>query len=166
MLLRKGEKKNYTDIVGKSKHNLKKVWSILKGIINRNKRNALQENFKLNNGSVISDKLLKSEKFNDFFIGIGPSLANKIPKQNISPKQYMGTRILNSIYLSPVLESELQNIIMNLRNAAPGYDGIAFQTLKCSLEYIKPHFNPYLQPLLTARSIHFRVENSECITVV
>ena len=44
-----------------------------------------QSKFKLSDGSITYDKSVVSEKFIEFFTGIGPSLAKKIPKQTLSP---------------------------------------------------------------------------------
>ena len=136
LLIRKAEKMHYADIISKNKSNLKKVWGILKGIINRSKKSVSQERFKLNDNTLTTDKQMISEKFNDFFVGIGPSLANKIQPQNIAPEQYLGDRILQSIYLSPVTESEILKIIKDMKNAASGYDDISPQTLKMSVHHI------------------------------
>ena len=74
---------------------MKKTWGILKNINNRNKTKKIQSQFKLNDGSITSNKLVISDKFNDFFINIGPTLANKIPKQSKLPEAYLGSKIEN-----------------------------------------------------------------------
>ena len=135
-LIKTAEKNHYANVIEKSKNNLQKMWSILKSIINRNKKKSIQSKFRLNNGTVITDGLQISEKFNDFFTGIGPSLAKKIPEQTVSPDQYLGDRLLNSIYLSPVTENEIYKIVQSLKNSAPGHDEISPQTLKSSVNYI------------------------------
>ena len=65
-----------------------------------------------------------SNKFNEFFVNIGPNLAKKIPQLGIDPLKYMGGPERESIFLSPVTCSEIHNIIVNLKNDAPGYDEI------------------------------------------
>ena len=60
---------------------MKKTWATMKSIVNRNKNKQIQNKFKLNDGTVTSNKLVICEKFNDFFIGIGPSLAKKFPNK-------------------------------------------------------------------------------------
>ena len=77
-LLLKAEKKYYSDILNINKGNMRKKWSIMKETIGRNKQKKLQGKFRLYDGSITSDKYIISERFNDFFIGIGPSLAGKI----------------------------------------------------------------------------------------
>ena len=45
---------------------IEKSWEIIKNIINKNKTPIFQSTFKLNNGSIISDKKAVSEHFNEF----------------------------------------------------------------------------------------------------
>ena len=71
-----------------------------------------------------------SERFNDFFVNIGNSLSRCIPVVNTSPTEYMGERLLCSIFLEPVAPQELDEIIKSLKNGAPGSDGITAQILK------------------------------------
>ena len=58
----------------------KKTWGVLEDIVNKSKARKIQSEFKLNDGNITSNKLVISEKFNEFFINIGPSLAEKFLK--------------------------------------------------------------------------------------
>ena len=77
-----------------------------------------------------------SEKCNDFFTGIGPSLAKKIPSQVISPLYYMGDRGHQSIFLEPVHYSEIDAIMKDMKNTAPGHDGITLHWQCPPLKFI------------------------------
>ena len=77
------------------------------------------------------------EKFNDFFISVGPNLANKIPNQTKSPLSYLGDRLPNTIFLEPVSDEEVEGIVNNLKNSAPGYDEITASILRFSLPVIR-----------------------------
>ena len=79
-LLKAAEKKYYSHLVLVNKSNWKKIWSIIKNIINRNKRKYINRKFKLSDGSITKDKQLISDKFKDFFINVGPNLAKRIEK--------------------------------------------------------------------------------------
>ena len=51
-------------------------------MINKNKSGQnKQTNFMLSNGSVTDGKQTVAEKFNDFFVNVGPNLAKTIPEQ-------------------------------------------------------------------------------------
>ena len=71
-----------------------------------------------------------SNKFNEFFINIGPNLAKLIPNQQLSPLHFMGDPIKNSIFLCPVTSSEISEILRSLKNGTPGYDEINAVLLK------------------------------------
>ena len=109
------EKQFYAELLNNCQDNIKKSWQIIKGIVNRNKSNQLQTKFQLDNGSFTTDGYVISNKFNDFFINIGPNLAANIPKQNRSPLDLMDQPLLNSIYLSEVTSEEITYILKSLK---------------------------------------------------
>ena len=129
-ILIKEEKKYYANLLKSNKSNMKKTWSILKEIVNKGKQSQIQSKFKVSDNSITTNKTLISDKFNDFFTSIGPSLAKKIPQQNVSPMEYMQEKLVNSMFMEPVKEDEVTTIISNLKNSAPGHDEITAGTLK------------------------------------
>ena len=108
----------------------------MKSIVNKNKSKQNQSKFKLNDGSVTTNKLEICEKFNNFFIGIGPTLANKIPKQSQSLESFMTAQLFNSLYLSNVSHEEVINIVNYLKPSSPGYDEISADILRLILPSI------------------------------
>ena len=80
-LLINAESNYYNDQILTHRNNIRKTWSIIKTIINKNKGDqSKQTKFMLSDGSVTDDKQAV-EKFNDFFVNVGPNLAKKIPEQ-------------------------------------------------------------------------------------
>ena len=136
-ILIKAEKEYYSKLLEANRGNMKKTWSVLKEVINKKKYSKTQTQFKLSDGSLLSNQSLISEKFNDFFINIGPNLAEKIPSQTITPEDYLGNRLINSILLSPVTEKEFDEIIKSLKKCSPGYDELNKDILDLSLPIIK-----------------------------
>ena len=132
-VLKIAEKKHYAELLENCKNNTSKTWKVIKSIINRNKRQQIQSKFKLNDGLFTSNKATISNKFNDFFVGIGPNLAKRIEKQSISPQQYLGDRLTCTIFLQPVYDDEIVKIVNSLNNSAPGYDDLPADILKLSL---------------------------------
>ena len=112
------------------------AWKIIKGVINRNRINKVNERFKLHDGSVTTDPKVISNKFNVLFVNVGPSLANKILHQDTPPKHYLRNRALYSFDLEPVTENEIRRLIQFLKEAAAGYDGLRSSILKLSLPHI------------------------------
>ena len=138
-LLKVAEKKYFNDLLMANKNNMKKTWSIIKGIINKNRVQRCNKKFKIDDNNVLTDPVAICNQFNNFFVNIGPTLAKKIPKHNNNPQQYLGDRILNSIYLSPVNESEINKIVSQLKDNSPGYDGIKSSVLKLSMPSLCGH---------------------------
>ena len=107
----------------------------MKSIINCNKVPIYQTKFKYN-GSEISDGKDISNKFNDFFINIGPTLANAIPHTSKSPLNYLGASVSETIFLSPVTGNEIGKLLLSLKNTATGYDDINSMSLKLCSQYV------------------------------
>ena len=129
-LIKIAERKYYADLLENNKSNLKKTWNILKTIINKKKVHKVNENFKLSDDSITSDKMVISENFNEFFVNVGYNLAKRIPNVNVSPRDFMGDRLIESIYLEAVTSVEIDQIIKELENGAPGCDDITAFVLK------------------------------------
>ena len=72
---------------------MKKSWGVIKSIINKNQKTHIQGRFKIGEHLITTDNELISNKFNDFFINIGPTLAKSIPHGNKSPLSYLGNRL-------------------------------------------------------------------------
>ena len=81
-------------------------------------------------------KKIISEKFNDFFINVGPNLAKAIPKINKTPLYSMKNKIIESMYVEPVTIDEITKLIENLKNTACGWDDLSTKFIKLSLEFI------------------------------
>ena len=74
------EKRYYANLLATNRGNMIKTWVILKGIVNKNKSNQSQSKFKFSDGTITNDKYMICEKFNEFFVSVGPNLAKKIPE--------------------------------------------------------------------------------------
>ena len=109
----------------------KGTWKVLKELINKsNHKAACNSSFKYKD-SVINDKKEVSNKFNEFYVNVGPSLAKKIPTVNNDPLEYLNGSYNNSLFLNPVVEEEVYKIIMNIKNnKANGYDDISINIVK------------------------------------
>ena len=101
----------------------------MKNMVNRNRIKKVQSTFILPDGSVTENRSLISEKFNDFFINIGPNSAKKIPDLGMTPLNHMGPSAAHAIFLSQVTNIEIIQIIQDLKNDAPGYDEISASAL-------------------------------------
>ena len=140
-LLRIAEKQHITTLLEKYKLNMKKTWTIMKDIINKNDRPPECTLFKQND-KIISDKKEICNAFNNFFINIGSTLDKKIEHTDINPLNFMHGNFQSCLFLKPVCENELLLIINKMKaNSSPGWDGITSESIK------KTHLN-ILQPLI------------------
>ena len=113
------------------------MWSIIKNINNRNKEKYTNRRFKLSDGSITNDKKFISNKFNDF-INVGPTLANRIERQDKNPEQFMKAKVTYSLYLEPVTEQEIHQLVSSLKKSSPGYDNLSASILQLGLPEICP----------------------------
>ena len=109
------EKQYYHDLILKYKYDMKRLWGLIKDIINRNKKVAFQTKFRIGNDDVTTDKNIISNKFNDFFINIGPTLARAIPDSKNKPSHYLGQRLGETVFLAPVTQEEIKLKINHLK---------------------------------------------------
>ena len=70
------------------KGNLKCSWKLIKEVLNKNNfKMELPDNIK-ENESLITNKIQISNKFNEYFVNVGPNLANKIKDNNVNFKTF------------------------------------------------------------------------------
>ena len=105
-LLRTAERKYYKDLILEHKSNLKKSWQILKMIINKRKSKPLCKEFKCN-GETIKDDVKISNKFNNFFVNVGSSLASGIPPSTKNATDFIRHDSVSKFYLTSVTEDEI-----------------------------------------------------------
>ena len=109
-----------------------------KKIIGKKKCNneTLPKHLILDNIEICDAKFI-AEKFNEFFVNIGPNLANKIPQCDLNFKSYLPT--VNTTLKETVLsEDEFEEIFKSLkRNKAPVHDGLDVNIITSVYEFIK-----------------------------
>ena len=118
-----------------NKNNLKKTWGIIKQVINKSKCSKLSSEF-LHNGSILNDKQSIANAFNYYFVNIGPTLASKIPQLGIDYRNFMPQQNNMSFFLCPGEELEVKKITLQLKDGAPGKDGIMSKAIKCISDHV------------------------------
>ena len=63
-------------------------------------------------------------------------MAKKIPNCSKHYKEFLPPASLQSIYIEPVTENELNKIIKELNDGAPGYDEVSAKCIKCVSNHI------------------------------
>ena len=142
----------YTTHFENYKGDIKMTWSVINDALNRNakpKQNNIR--FKIND-EVITDKQIIANKFNIFFVNIGPSLSKEIKApSNKFFCDYLTKRYQLTFEFETVHEETIFEHINELKNKnSTGKDGISsklLKTIKTSL--IKPLTLIFNQMLIT-----------------
>lgn len=130
-LIRKSKRQYYEIKFNQTKTNLKQTWKNINNIIGRNKQQHVQKQFKSTDGQTVTDPEEISNDFNDFFINVGPNLAAKINTKENKYYDYLKNPVQSNMYMSPITENEILNIISNLDpNKSPGHDDIGNLLIK------------------------------------
>ena len=90
------------------------------------------------NNTIITHKKIISDKFNDYFINVGKTLAAQISKSGPSFDKYLPEPNPESIFLVPTNEREISNIILSIKNSAPGHDGMSAKVIKPIIDILAP----------------------------
>ena len=133
-LIKVAEKHHYRDLLIKYSNDTKKSWVVIKSIISKNQKIHIQGRFKNGEISITPDNELISNKFNYFIINIGPTLAKSIPRIDKSPL-ILGNRLTESIYLAPVNENGIGQLIKSLKDTAAGFHDLNLCDLKYPLSF-------------------------------
>ena len=134
-ILRRAEKAYYSEELRKVKGNIKNTWDVLKRASNRLKKETVNCTSFQHNSSTICHPAEISQKFNEYFVNVGPSLAKNITKPTHGKvEDFLKGNYINSMLLTPVDSHEVLNVINSLKwNKATGYDDINVNIVKlCS----------------------------------
>ena len=93
--------------------NIKKTWQIIKKIINKTINLNFVDSFKLNK-VTISNKQAIVNKFNEYFVDIGPALAEKIPPPSDSHDSFLKNNYKNSFALLLTNAEEILSIVSDM----------------------------------------------------
>ena len=96
------------------------------------KSKLLPKEFTGNNSEEIINNLHEiANKFNEYFINVGPGIANKLPNTERTFNDYLSNKCQNSFFIEPVTKLEVEAEIKNLNSKkSPGYDGINIKIIK------------------------------------
>ena len=112
------EKTYYSNLLEENKNNIKETWKILNNIINKKGKNPqYPQHFNDLNGDVIKEEKTAANKFNEFFVNVGPNLAAKIrSEKDCNIFEYMPPANTSCMFLDPVNEQEVLTIISQCKN--------------------------------------------------
>ena len=89
------------------------------------------------NNQTVNDSQTIANEFNNFFVSIGPAIADNITCF-VDPMSYVDN-IMNSIVISYVSCMDINTTILSLKNSSPGYDELPASIAKqCIDNYVVP----------------------------
>ena len=89
------------------------------------------------NDKYVTDSLEIANSFNEFFVSIGPKLADNI-LSTTNPLSYVNN-CTNSIVIPPVTIAEVSQTILSMKNSSAGWDDFPARVAKQSIDsYIEP----------------------------
>ena len=96
-----------------NKTDLPRTWKIIKDIVGKTKtQNNIKQKIYIN-GELTSGKDIISNAFNNYFVTIGPQLANKI-NINENPLTYINST-MNSIFIPYINEKDITKVVNSLK---------------------------------------------------
>ena len=124
-LIRKAKRLYYFKKFEQVKNNMRQTWKTINNVIGRAQKQTLSDQFKRDSGTIITDPTVISNKFNDFFVNVGPNLASRIQSTGKQYHDYISTAQKHSIFMRPIAEDEILKIIYKFdKNKSAGHDGI------------------------------------------
>ena len=140
-LIRSSKKQYFTEKLNENRNNLKQTWNILNSVLGRNRPTKPHTSFTIN-GSEISDPTSIADGFNDFFVNIGPNLADKIPNTNANYGEFLKNipSPIGSLFFSPTNDEEIADVFNTLKTGtACGYDDIKTDVVITVKHIIAPY---------------------------
>ena len=130
--IRNAKKLYYHQCFDEFKSDIKKTWSTIKYILNKNQNDKCFPNYFIINGTPVSDQTTIANEFNKYFTNIGPSLASQINYSvGKSFKDYLLTPTPHNFSFGMVNSDSIKEIINELKNkSTSGCDKLSNKLLK------------------------------------
>uniref|UniRef100_A0A3Q3KL62 Reverse transcriptase domain-containing protein n=1 Tax=Monopterus albus TaxID=43700 RepID=A0A3Q3KL62_MONAL len=138
-ILRRCKKLYYSKILEDNKNNIRGTWNILNKLIRNSSRRCNYPQYFMDNDTQVNKLEDVVEKFNRFFVNVGPSLAGGICTDDTSVTINNNTieRNMSSMFLKPIAEEEIIEIVNKCGNkTSSDSDGITMTTVKWVIEGI------------------------------
>ena len=112
---------------------VKQLWNNLASVASLGRKKNKNKVFKLKeDDKYLTDRAVLSDKFNNYFCSVGSNLQRQIKNcNNVSFKSFLPQPTRDSMFCSPVTDTEIFQIINRLNNKkSPGPDNIGPRLLK------------------------------------
>ena len=136
-LLREAERTYYGTRFDQAKSDIKETWKIIKEALNKNNSNAVLPDSFNHNNIVIDNKKQICNKFNEYFVNVGPNLDKKIERLKSSHRDFLTKGVSESFFLCPVTDCEIIDLVNLCKNKTScGWDSISMTVVKKTINNI------------------------------
>ena len=131
-LIRISKKRHYKEKFEQTQGNVKKTWSLINKIINKNKSNKNFPSAFSYNENDITDPYEIANKFNEYFANVGPKLAEKVPSSSLMFKSFMDNQNhYESFFVEPVTEDEVERELLKIDPTnSTGIDELSLKVIR------------------------------------
>jgi len=131
-LRRRSEKEFFHHKFELARGNLKETWKIIKDVVNKKQNDfSIPDSFKYES-RILQNPDEISNKFNEFFVSIGPKLDAKIDPAVVDFKTFLHKKyVADSFFISPTSPEEIVSILNACKNKySSGWDNIPMAVIK------------------------------------
>ena len=110
---------------------MRETWKEINNILGKHNKHSAQSKFKDDSGNIISNSQEIANKFNEFFVNVGPKLASEIHNEGKKYFHYLHNAVPSCMYMKPIVELDVLKVIGKLKpNKSAGYDKIGNVLIK------------------------------------
>ena len=129
--IRKSRNDYYNNYFSTHKHNMKKLWSGIRSIINVSSKSGYCISQLIQDGKEIDDPTKMANIFNKFFVNVSQKVTSGIPRTRKCPLDYLKRRNDKSLFLSNATPEETEALINSLQEGkAVGPNSVPIKLLK------------------------------------
>ena len=115
-IMRCQKKMYYEQLLQKYKKNIKATWSVLNKVIKNCNDRCFPTNIAIGDNTVIEDIESMVNKFNEYFVNIGPNLAKEIPLVGGNETFNLPFNKCNTMFLGGVCESDILEVVKEFKS--------------------------------------------------
>ena len=127
--LRKAKKDFYNAFFEENKDNVKETWKGIRNLINVSKKATTNIKKIVENGKETTNPVEIANALNNFYVNIGRSVEEKIPKGKTPFSNYLRNRNIFSITLNSCTHDEVRKYISDISSVSKSTVQIAFPSL-------------------------------------
>ena len=128
--IRKAKRNFFTSHLKESDGDVKGTWEIINGLLGKKSKNAMINNLKVN-GETLTDASSIADALNEYFVNVGPKLADQISESEVNPVDFLDQAEPSVFRFRRINVDEVSKLIAGLKmNKATGLDQIPARALK------------------------------------